>query len=105
MVTEGRVVRRDRLGVWIDMHALLYVRCQPGPTVKKNLKKIQRCEADGRVASVSPKLLKPLRGRRRIHCHTACSLATLWILGETWDLCVQSPLEHRTEPAPEDPHG
>ena len=33
----------------------------------------------------------------------ACTLAALWISGETWDLCVKSPLEHRTEPAPEDP--
>lgn len=35
MVIEGRVVRRDRLGVWIDMYTLLYLRCQQGPTVKK----------------------------------------------------------------------
>ena len=39
MVTEGSVVTRDRLGVWINMYTLLYVRCQPGPTVKKKLKK------------------------------------------------------------------
>ena len=110
MVTEGRVVRRDRLGVWIDTCTLLYLRCQQGPTVKKRNKKNTEVQSWWQSSLYFPKASEtPVREAQsslpsRLGW-AACAQAALWFLGETGDLCVKSTLEHRAEPALEDQRG